>query len=252
MELYLLSSKSLSDDENHIGRIWSRVESITTKAVKYATSIDRSNLVLMEVKRIDCRPTHKPFNTTLKKETWEKYLQVLQKVVTVIFRLESGDDRRKRYRLTEEQKELFRTASNDHSNLQTDGFYLNLLFSLLRQRIIDESHMARIYIVKLHVTKIQMLEDLIWRQPEIETFARLEDLVWRQSDMETFARMKELIWRQPGMETFARLDNLIWRQPDLETFSRLEDLIWRQPDMETFATLEDLIIAQGLRPLLVW
>jgi superfamily II DNA helicase RecQ len=140
MELYLLSSKSLSDDENHIGRIWSRVETMSKLAVEYATSIDRSNLVLMEVKRIDARPTHKPFNTTLKKGTWEKYLQVLQKVVTVIFRLESGDDRRKRYRLTEEQKELFQTASNDHSNQQTDGFYLKLLFSLLRQRIIDESY----------------------------------------------------------------------------------------------------------------
>jgi hypothetical protein len=40
-----------------------------------------------------------------------------------------------------------------------------------------------------------MLEYLIWRQPDMETFARLEDLIWRQPDMETFARLEDLIVR---------------------------------------------------------
>jgi hypothetical protein len=52
-------------------------------------------------------PTHKPFNTRLKKGTWGKFLQVLQKVVPVIFCLESGDNGWKRYRLMEEQRPLF-------------------------------------------------------------------------------------------------------------------------------------------------
>jgi hypothetical protein len=63
--------------------------------------------------------------------------------------------------------------------------------------------------------------------------ARLEDLIWRQPDMETFARLEDLIWRKPDMKTFARLEDLIWRQPDMETFARLEDLVWRKADMET-------------------
>jgi hypothetical protein len=55
----------------------------------------------------------------------------------------------------------------------------------------------------------------------------LEDLIWRQPDKQTFAKQEDLIWRQPDMETFARLEDLILRQPDIETFARLEDLIWR-------------------------
>jgi hypothetical protein len=120
MELDLLSYKSLGDEKNHIGCIWSPIELIMMKVVEYATSIDH--------------------NITLTKGTWGKFLQVLQKVITVIFCLESGDDGWKRYRLMEEQQPLFNSARNDHGNQQTDVFYLNLVFSLPRQRIVNDSY----------------------------------------------------------------------------------------------------------------
>lgn len=140
MSLFNVASQGLSDDEVDIRRILGRVESITDDAIAFAKSIDRSNLVLMEVKRIDHRPANRPFNTTLKPETWEKYKRLLRTVVTIIFRLETGDPSRKRYLLTEEQKTLFQSALVDRDNQQTNRFYLDLLFSLLRQRMIEKSY----------------------------------------------------------------------------------------------------------------
>lgn len=140
MQLFRLASQPIQDDEVNIRRIWTRVASITNEAIDFVKSIDRSNLVLMEVKRIDQSPSNKPFNTTIKPETWEKYKRVLQKVVTIVFRVEYGDPGQKRYKLTNEQQTLFGIATEDVDDTQNDSFYIQLLFSLLRQRIIEKSY----------------------------------------------------------------------------------------------------------------
>ena len=85
VDLFNVASLDLQENEVDISRIWSRIKTITDNAIVYSKSIDRSNLVLMEVKRIDIRPSNKPFNPSLKLETWDKYIRMLKKVITVIF-----------------------------------------------------------------------------------------------------------------------------------------------------------------------
>ena len=140
VDLFNVASLDLQENEVDISRIWSRIKTITDNAIVYSKSIDRSNLVLMEVKRIDIRPSNKPFNPSLKLETWDKYIRMLKKVITVIFRLETGNQSRKRYKLTTEQHTHFQSAMDDRGNRQMDRFYLDLLFSFLRQRIIENSY----------------------------------------------------------------------------------------------------------------
>ena len=168
MDLYELAKYAPKEEEIAVARILERITKVMEKSVEYSKSIDRSNLVLFVVKRIDFRPALKPFNPNLGKETWDRYIHVLGNVVTIIIRIESiaRHHNKRRYQLTEKQSLLIHRIIYDVDDVEPEETYVEALLSLLCQPIQDQSYESAL-LSALAMMSIQ--KDGVFRGPNETT-----------------------------------------------------------------------------------
>jgi hypothetical protein len=105
VELHSLAL-NVHDSDEQMQRISILVTNTLWNVVNYARAIDKNNPSLFHVNRIsDTFPT-RPFNPTLKINTWERYIGVVVKVCIIVLRLETAIFDKPKYELTDRQQTL--------------------------------------------------------------------------------------------------------------------------------------------------
>jgi hypothetical protein len=150
----------IRDDEIQLRRVSDCICQVIDQAVTFAQSVDKNSPSLVALYVVDDTTPKVPFNARLKGDTWRKYISLIRKIVTVIFRLECSTTTttttvKPPYLLTPEQSLLIHTVMDGtDENSQNTENCLKFLLSLIDQQITSEAHEC-IFLSALSVLSIK-------------------------------------------------------------------------------------------------
>lgn len=116
------SLEPIRDDEPALQQMWQSFQRAATQGRAWSTRAKVSVTVLFEANRKDgdTRP-NKPFNSRMERQTWERYSEVMRKVICYVHRSETWDDAdRPPYKMTTRQGDAWDAFTEKAAEMAED------------------------------------------------------------------------------------------------------------------------------------